>query len=348
MRLFPGAAIRRVAMRLLPVGAVLLAGCAHFKEWFPSHEDVFTPIEPNVGVAHIAGKDTTWTLSGRGYELTSNKRSLLPVAQTALDGAASDFRTYFAGDPPTIPIVVIQAPRRGQRPDTTRLRQIAASSATPLFVRTADQERGRYGPGQDFVVISPVVRAWVNALGTSARRDTASATAARPTVARWLATAIPALVVGNPDPDLVSLQVAKHPDRIVGLRSIFAGDRPTPTAEEARDSVVRANPFDRDADRSQLGRRSGRGAFPMSRGGDLPALSGAPLWDAEAISVTSFLAAKEGHAFLGQAARTMLAGGTIDDVLAAARTVPRDVDALDRAWRDWLAQQAQSDGASSR
>ena len=348
MRLFPGAAVRRAAMRLLPAGAVLLAGCAHFKEWFPSHEDVITPIEPNVGVAHIVGKDTTWTLTGAGYELTSNKRSLLPVAQTALDGAASDFRSYFAGDPPTIPIVAIQAPRRGQRPDTARLRQITASGATPLFVRTADQERGRYGPGQDFVVVSPVVRAWVNALATAGRRDTAIAPAARPAVARWLATAIPVLVVGNPDPDLVSLQVAKYPDRIVGLRSIFSGDRPTPTAEDSRDSVVRANPFDRDADRSQLGRRSGRGAFPMSRGGDLPALSGAPLWDAEAISVAWFLAAKEGHAFLGHAARTMLAGGTIDDGLAGARMVPRDVDGLDRAWRDWLVQQAQSDGASSR
>jgi len=347
MRLFPGATVRRAAMLLLPAGALLAGGCAHFKEWFPSHEDVFTPIEPNVGVAHITGKDTTWTLDGAGYEMTSTRRSILAAAQTALDGAASDFRGYFSDDPPKVRVVAIQAPRRGQRPDTTRLREITASGATPLFIRTAEQERGRYGPGQDFVVVSPVVRAWVNALGARARSDSASGATARPAVPRWLATALPPLVVGNPDPDMVSLQIAQHPDRIIGLRSIFSGDRPVPTEEQTRDSAAREYPFDRDG-REQLGRRSGRGPFPMSRGGELAALSGATLWDAEAISVAFFLGAKEGHAFIGQAARTLIGGGTMDEVLASARVVPRDVDALDRAWRDWLAQQRQSEDRASR
>ena len=346
MRLFPGAPVRRAAMHLLPAGLLFLGGCAHFKEWFPSHEDVFTPIEPNVGVAHIAGTDTTWTLDSTGYEMTSTRRSLLAVAQTALDGVASDYRGYFGDDPPNVRVVVIQAPRRGQRPDTTKLRQITESGATPLFVRTADQERGRYGPGQDFVVVSPVVRAWVNALAVRARPDSGRAAGAGRAVPRWLATAIPALVIGNPDPDMVSLQVAKYPDRIIGLRSVFSGDRPMPTAEQARDSAARDNPFDPNG--GQLGRRSGRGPFPMSRGGELTALSGAPLWDAEAISVAYYLGAKEGHAFLGQALRTLLGGGSMDDVLAAARSVPRDVDALDRAWREWLAQQRQADDRASR
>jgi hypothetical protein len=37
-----------------------------------------------------------------------------------------------------------------------------------------------------------------------------------------------------------------------------------------------------------------------------------------------------------------MAGGTMDAVLASAQMVPRDVDTLDRAWRDWLATQAEA------
>ena len=347
----PTLALKRAPARLLPFAAaltvVLPTGCAHFKEWFPSHEDVFTPIAPNVGVARIAGKDTTWSLSGAGYELTSRDRNLLAAGQTALDGLAADFRGYFAGDPPTVSIVAIQAPRRGQRPDTAQLHAAVASGATPLFVRTAEQDRGRYG-GQDFVVVTPVVRAWVAALASGVHADSTTAGTSRGTLPRWIATAIPALVVGSPDPDYATIQVAQHPDRIIGLRSVFSGDRPTPTAEEARDSAERANLWQGDGGRGGVGRPSARGPFPMSRGGQLPALSGSRLWDAEAISIAAFLAAKEGKGFVGQATRTLLAGGSIDDVLAAARVVPRDVDALDRAWRDWLAQQAQPGDRSSR
>lgn len=330
-------------MQVLPAAVILVAGCAHLKQWFPSHEDVFTPLTPNLGVARITGTDTTWTLSGVGYELTSRDRNLLPAAQSALDGLAADYRGYFVADPQTVRIAVIQAPRRGQRPDTAQLRAATASGATPLFVRTAEQERNRYGGGQDFVVVTPVVRAWVAALTPGARPDSENLTARAP--ARWIATALPSLIVGNPDPDIVTLQVARFPDRIVALRSVFAGDRPTPSTEDIRDSASRANPF--EADRGDLGRRGSRGPFPMSRG-QLPALSGARLWDAEAISIATFLAAKEGKPFVGQAARTLLAGGSIEDVLAGARVLPRDVDALDRAWRDWLAQQAQSDEHASR
>ncbi len=71
-------------------------------------------------------------------------------------------------------------------------------------------------------------------------------------------------------------------------------------------------------------------------------MSGSALWDAEAISITSYLASREGRPFIGMTARALTSGATMDDVLAKAQLLPRDIDTLDRAWRDWLATQAQA------
>ena len=38
-----------------------------------------------------------------------------------------------------------------------------------------------------------------------------------------------------------------------------------------------------------------------------------------------------------------MAGATMDEVLGSAQLVARDVDTLDRNWRDWVATQAAGD-----
>jgi hypothetical protein len=333
---------RRPALLVLPLTGLLVAGCASFSSVFPSHEDVFTPITPNLGVARVEGKDTTWALTGTGYQVTAGNRNLLPAVQSALDGAAADFRAYMGGDPPTVNVVALQL-KRGQRPDTARLAQARTSGAIPVFVRLAEQGRGmsvNVMLSDDMVSVSPVVRGWMNALASGASSSATVGATRSAGVPRWLESAVPALIGGWSDADLVSAQVGLHPDRIIGLRSIFSGDRP------AEDSSARRGRRgdDMNADFDRRGRGVDRGRYQQARRNpkDLPALSGAELWDAEAVSITSYLASREGRPFIGNAARALMAGGSMDAVLAGAQMVPRDVDTLDRAWRDWLATQAEA------
>ena len=327
----------------LALSAAALTGCATFSSVFPSHEDVFTPIGPSVGVARVQGKDTTWVLNATGYELTASKRALLPSVQAALDGAAADFRAYMGGDPPTISVVAFQL-KRGQRPDTARVAQVRSSGAIPVFVRLAEQGRGMSAGttiGDDMVSVSPVVRGWMSALASAPSPSAATVTSSSAGVPRWLAVAVPSLIGGWSDADIVSAQVGLHPDRIIGLRSIFSGQRPV---EDSSARKQRRGDDDLNADFDRRGRGADRGRYQQARRDpkDLPALSGAALWDAEAVSITNYLASREGRPFIGSAARALMAGGTMDAVLASAQMVPRDVDTLDRAWRDWLATQAEA------
>lgn len=333
--------IRIRSLAALAVAAGALAGCASFSSAFPSHEDVFTPIAPTVGVARVQGKDTTWVLTGTGYELTSTNRALLPSVQTALDGAATDFRAYMGGDPPTVSVVALQL-KRNQRPDTARVAQIRSSGAIPVLVRLAEQGRGMsvgMTSGDDMVSVSPVVRGWMNALASAPASAAAIGTTSSAGVPKWLEVAVPSLIGGWSDADILSAQIGLHPDRIIGLRSIFSGERP---ADDSSARARRDNDLNREFDRR--GRDGNRGAYQSARRNpkDLPALSGAALWDAEAVSITNYLASREGRPFIGATARALMSGATMDAVLGGAQMVPRDVDTLDRAWRDWLATQAEA------
>ena len=328
------------SLAALTLAAAALTGCQSFSSVFPSHEDVFTPITPNIGVARVQGKDTTWALTGTGYEVTTTNRALLPSIQTALDGAATDFRAYMGNDPPLISVVALQL-KRNQRPDTTRMSQIKSSGAIPVFVRLAEQGRGMsvgMTSGEDIVSVSPVVRGWMNALASAPSSSAATGTSMSAGVPKWLEIAVPSLIGGWSDADLSSAQIGLHPDRIIALRSIFSGDRP---AEDTTRTARRDDdPLNREFDRRQRGGRGDDYQSARRNPRDLPALSGTALWDAEAVSITNYLASREGRPFIGNAARALMAGGSMDAVLASAQMVPRDVDTLDRAWRDWLATQA--------
>lgn len=324
------------------VSAAAIAGCQSLSSAFPSHDQVFTPITPNLGVARVQGKDTTWALTGTGYEVTTSNRALLPSIQTALDGAATDFRAYLGGDPPTVSVVALQL-KRNQRPDTARISQIRTSGAIPVFVRLAEQGRGMAmgtTMGDDMVSVSPVVRGWMNALASTSSSSASTGVTSSAGVPRWLEVAVPSLIGGWSDADLVSAQIGLHPDRIIGLRSIFSGARPAD--DTSRRARREEDPINREFDRRQRGGRAGDYQSVRRNPKDLPALSGAALWDAEAISITNYLASREGRPFIGSAARALMSGQSMDAVLAGAQMVPRDVDTLDRAWRDWLATQAES------
>ena len=334
--------IRSLAALVLAAGSV--AGCASFSSAFPSHEEVFTPITPNLGVARVVGKDTTWVLTGTGYELMAGNRALLPSVQAALDAAAADFRAYMGGDPPSVSIVALQL-KRGQRPDTARLSQARTMGTIPVFVRLAEQGRGMsVGTmmSDDMVSLSPVVRGWMSALASAPSSSAAMGTSSSAGVPKWLEVAVPRLIDGWSDADLVSAQVGLHPDRIIALRSIFSGLRPAEDSSARRGGRRGADSVSAEFDRR--GRGGDRARYQQARRDpkDLPALSGAALWDAEAVSITNYLASREGRPFIGSTARALMSGATMDAVLGGAQMVPRDIDTLDRAWRDWLATQAEA------
>jgi hypothetical protein len=216
---------------------------------------------------------------------------------------------------------------------------VRATGAIPLYVRLAEQGRGMsvgMTSGPDLVSVAPVVRAWVSAMTSAPNAAAVTGTSASAGVPRWLEVAIPSLIGGWSDADIVSAQIGMHPDRIIGLRSVFSGERP------AGDTTRRARRDDDAFDGAGRDRR--RDGYQRTRPDpkDIPALSGAALWDAEALSITNYLATREGRPFIGTATRALMAGATMDQVLSGAQMVARDVDTLDRNWRDWVASQAQA------
>ncbi|MDQ6887146.1 MAG: hypothetical protein M3068_07595 [Gemmatimonadota bacterium] len=60
------------------------------------------------------------------------------------------------------------------------------------------------------------------------------------------------------------------------------------------------------------------------------------LYLAEARSIAQFLAEKEGAEYIGLMGERLLAGQSVEAILQQARTAPKDVPALEAAWRAWL------------
>lgn len=312
----------RLARQAALVTVVTTAACSTLKSTFPSHEDVFTPIGTEIGTMRLVGGDTSWALSGAGYEVTAAKRALLEPAKRELDESAAAWERYFGGPPPTVVAVVRQyvrarADRERRAPDS------ALAVGTPVvFVAIADR-RARPGmmPFEDLVIVQPVVRAWARAAMDSGR-------AGRPET-RWLRTALTALVGGIPAADIVTLQLARDTTKLLPLRDIVRGDRPGGSGDEA------GPPDDRRLEpRREMQRgRGGAGAR------EFPALEGARLWDAQAISFAHYLASREGRPFLGRVASALAAGVPLDDALAGAYSLPHDLAGVERAWRQWVAEQ---------
>jgi hypothetical protein len=324
-----------------------LAACKTLRETFPKREDVFKPIPVSLGEERVAGKDTSYVLAGRGYQVITRDRELLPEAKTALDRSSAAYRRYFASEPPTVG-VLLRAPRRkGQRPDSLAMPGAHVVTMTGWRERDVDERRGPPPEAQSAYAAIPLANAWLAALADSlsgplpdSLRAAASAsgapaggadrpggtraagTRADPRIPDWVESAVPALVAGSFGTDYVSVQLARQQDKLLPLRSIVTAPRPAAPSDSGRDA---------------RGGRSG-GTQTRGRGGSrsLPALSGATLFDAQAVSFAQFLAEREGRPFVGQMTAALLRGRPFDQAIAGASTVPHDLDALDRAWRAWL------------
>jgi hypothetical protein len=224
----------------------------------------------------------------------------------------------------------------------------------------------------------PVVRSWLTAYATAHARpqgatstptttapapgaSTAGAAAATsspagwghdPRVPDWLEQALYELVLSSPFLDMYVAQLAMQSSaELIPLRTLFdstlasapAGAPGVQGDTAARGAVAAGGPPARPPAGTPGGPSGGPGggpaARPERRGGRGMQLDRSALFGVEAVAVAQFLAAREGPQFIGDLTDRLLTGGRVDDVLLEARVVPKSVEALEPAWRAWLAQQ---------
>jgi hypothetical protein len=306
---------------VLLLGLATTAACASFKSRFPSHEDVFKPIAPEIGTMRLAGSDTAWVLAGAGYQVTAGDRALLEPAKRALDEAAASWERYFGSPPPTVEATVRKYTR--ERADRTAPDSALASGVPVVFVAFADR-RTRAGMWMgDIAIVQPVVRAWVRKTVDTSRVE-------RPET-RWFRVAMTALVGGIPEPDIVTAQLGRDTTRLFPLRAVVSGERPG-GSPDTRGTFGEGRNLD-----EMRRRRSPRDIA-------IRALEGDRLWDAQAISFAHYIAAREGRPFLGSLGAALAAGETLDDAIVAAYSLPDDLGSIERGWREWVREQAAGRG----
>jgi len=341
------------ALYVIAPALVTVAGCGGYNSMFPRREEIFKPIPVSLGEERVQGSDTSYVLAGTGYQIVTRDRELLPDAKSTLDRVAGIWRQYFGAEPAAVTVVLRPPMRRGSRPDSVTPAPNPGTTGV-VFVaarRPSDDERDRRRMPdlgmRDGASTLPLVRAWLSALaggysGSSAPAAPAVDTGAGsprspfarvddPRLADWIESAVPSLVVTAPDAEIIALQLTQHPERILPLRTLLTSARPTSGA----DSSAR----DRQTDSDRVAQRGGRGG-PPAGGRGVPTLSGARLFDAEAVSFANFLAEREGRPFLGRVVRVLIAGGPLEDALKDVTVLPRDVEGLERAWRSWIEVQA--------
>lgn len=332
----------RIARLTAPLVAVAFAACAGMQGMFPRHEDVFIPLESSTGDMRVVGTDTSYVLQGEGFRVVTADRRLLESVKEPLDQVAASYRRYFGTAPREVRIRLVGV-GGSRRPDSTFLRPDSVGTIVLPVRMLNDRQRAMMrGWGRRGGITRPVVRAWLAALGDSVGAGPAAGvtTGAGPRrgLPDWAVQALPALITGEPAPELMVVRAAQAADRLIPLRAIIAGVRPAPdSGDRSRGEVSRDPLLDPALERPEQGRRRVPGSEEDRR---LPPLTGSSLFDAEAVSIAEYIAQREGRPFLGRAAALMATGATFDEVLLQGRSIPRDIDGFERDWREWLAKQA--------
>jgi hypothetical protein len=340
-----------------PALVVTIASAAFACSYFPSHEEVFTPVPLALGDVRVTEGDTTYVLGGVGYEIVAPRRDLLPDAKLELDRASREFIRIFEVDPPPIVVRLL---------DSLPPRLRADSAPPPLGPRVLPVlvPRVRKGFENDPrfrrppAVARAAARGWFAAyVDTRFAKDTTGRPAPLPYLAGedprlpdWLEDAVPAMIAGSSMVEFRVAQLADRPKELLPLRELFAAQRPgaartadsaaaSPSVTGAPTSAPGAPPRD-DAtvERAQAGWDD-----PRTRGRRMsPEVERVMRFTAQSLSVAQFLAEREGPAFMGRITDRLLDGGTMTTALGDAHSVPNDLDALDAAWRTWLQTQAEA------
>jgi hypothetical protein len=318
----------------LAIALPVLSACSRLREMFPSRDEVFKPIPVTIGEPRVIGSDTVYVLDAPEYELVAPMRELLPDARKALDHTAREYRRVFGDDPQKI-IVELRAVSRdrvadGWIPDSVEPADGPRRAVAPAIVPEKRASRAPVAPA-GFLMMR-AARAWLLARADYrvGRSPVAPGTAARfgddPRIPDWIEDAVTDLIGGSPAQEMYVMRLAERVETL-SLRELLASDRP----ETAKDAQRRAQLPPTAATRPAGGVFMGG---PPSR--DRGKLEGTELFRARSVAFAIFLAEHEGREFLGTLADRLLSGEPAETALAAAATLPDDLEGIEKAWKDWM------------
>ena len=311
-----------------------LSACSTMREMFPSREEVFKPIPITMGDPRVIGDDTVYVLDVPEYELVAPMRELLPDARKALDHTAREYRRVFGDDPQKI-VVELRAVSRdrvadGWIPDTVEPADGPRRAVAPAIVPEKRSSRSPVAPA-GFLMMR-AARAWVLARADYRVGRTPNAPTAQvrfgddARIPDWIEDALTDLIGGSTSQELYVARVAERAET-VSLRDVLEASRPEPTKDAQRRAQLPPTASSRPAGGVFMGGPPGR---------DRGKLEGAELFRAQSVAFAIFLAEHEGREFLGTVTDRLLSGESSETALTAATTLPDDLPAIEKEWRDWL------------
>lgn len=309
-----------------------LSACGTFREMFPARDEVFKPIPVTIGEPRVSGTDTTYVLETPEYELIAPVRALLPDARRALDNTVREYRRVFGDAPQRIVVELRVVPRDrvadGWTGDTIEPAEGPRRAIAPAVVPDKRSSRPPVVLAQFLTVRA--ARAWLLAHAdyragrAPVPNDRRSLDDAR--LPDWIEDALQDLIAGSPVQEMYVDRLAERADE-VSLRELLESPRPEPARDAQRRAQLPPTSSTRPAGGVFMG-------GPPSR--DRGKLEGAELFRAQAISFALFLAEHEGREYLGRLTDRLLSGESARTALAAAPSLPDELDGLEKEWKKWL------------
>src|SRR5919108_1204431 len=322
------AVVIHFTLLLLVLG--VLSACSSLREMFPAREEVFKPIPVTIGEPRIVGSDTVYVLESPEYELVAPMRELLPDARKALDQTVREYRRVFGDEPRKIVVELRPVSRdrvsEGWIPDTVEPADEPRRAVAPVIMT---EKRSRPPVAPAGFLMMRAARAWLLARADY-RVGRPSQAAPRfgddTRIPDWIEDAVTDLVGGSPAQELYVMRLAERAETL-SLRDILESARPEPAKDAERRAQLPPTAATRPAGGVFMG-------GPPTR--DRGKLEGAELFRAQAVAFAIFLAEHEGREFLGALTDRLLSGETAASALAAAPTLPDELPAIEKAWKEWM------------
>ena len=276
--------------------------------------------EPTIKAVPIGSNDHFSVIDSNDVVIASRDRSLLGGIYLLLDDAQLPYRRYFQALPPRTAVGLIIQPADSAAMDSV-IRNSGARVIVWEHVNIPRDNEGNPLPIARFLVSSVrnrVARAWV--LGT----DT---TVGPQPLPDWVVAGVTQLVTGYPSAGSRHAQLAGQLADLIPIDSLVK----MPISEASIPAGI-------SNDIGLGGIESGSGGRVDSRGRPIrtpPArkLPRESLAALEAGSVIEFMWAREGRGIVKQLVDRARRGEPLSAVIAQAVSLPRDVPALEAAWR---------------
>jgi hypothetical protein len=145
----------------------------------------------------------------------------------------------------------------------------------------------------------------------------------------WIEDALTDLIGGSPAQEMYVARLAERAETL-SLRDVLEATRPEPAKDAQRRAQLPPTAATRPAGGVFMG-------GPPNR--DRGKLEGAELFRAQSVAFAIFLAEHEGREFLGALTDRVLSGEPAASALASASTLPDELDAIEKAWKEWMVRQ---------